>query len=81
MNGTEFNHNCTHCGSHNQKHINRLHAEANKTLILIITAVSVVAIIALWNQGYISKLVLLAPIWFGFSEQSRASKFNKVLID
>ena len=80
FNDTEFSRNCDHCGSHNKRHINRLHAEANKMRILIVFGITVILTVLIWNLGYISKVVLLAPIAYGSIEQGRASKFNKVLI-
>lgn len=78
---TEINERCKHCGNHTKRHINRLFATPNKLMIIGSISLSILVAIVFWNLGFITKLVFMIPIWIGFDEQKKASKFNKVMIE
>jgi hypothetical protein len=76
----EFNERCIHCGHFTKKHINRLYAEGNYTLVLIGLGAAIIATVLFWNLGYISGLTFGIPIWFWFEMKKKASDFNKTMV-
>lgn len=77
---SEFNERCKHCGNHTKKHINRLYAEGDFTLVLIGLGIAIIATAFLWKFGIISTLTFGIPIWFWFEMKRKASDFNKTLV-
>jgi hypothetical protein len=76
----EFNERCIHCGHFTKKHINRLYAEGDYTLVLIGAVVALVATILLWRFGLISTLTFTIPFWFWIEMKKKASTFNKTMV-
>lgn len=77
----EINERCKFCGSHTKKHLNRLHAEINKPLILIIAFLTLIfTVLLLFSNGYIFLVLFSIPIFMFFDQQKKASNFNKTLI-
>lgn len=76
----ELNERCNHCGNFTKRHINRLHAEPNKYIILGGVGTAVIATILLWDIGFISTLTFSIPIFIGASERKRTSAFNRTMV-
>lgn len=72
---------CKFCSATTTKHINRLHAEINKSMILIaFTITLLLAIILLFGYGFIVFVIFAIPTFVAFNQQKRASDFNKTMI-
>lgn len=78
--GNEINERCKYCGIFEKKHINRLHAEPNKFLIISVFIIAIILSIAFWNMGIIAKLTIMLPFWVSFNEQKKASDYNKIMV-
>ena len=78
--GEEINERCKYCGNHTKRHINRLRAEPNNTIIIggVILAGIITAL--LWDFGFISTLSASIPVAIWANENKKAGTFNKVLI-
>tara|TARA_R110002049_G_scaffold148688_1_gene311596 strand:- start:1232 stop:1564 length:333 start_codon:yes stop_codon:yes gene_type:complete len=76
----EFNERCKHCGNFTKKHINRLYAVDDYTLLLVGFVVAAIATILLWDLGFISSLTLGIPIWFFSEMKKKSSTFNKTMV-
>ena len=72
---------CKFCNATNKKHINRLHAEINKPIILIaFTITLLIALVLLFGYGSIVFLIFVIPAFVAFDQQKRASNFNKTMV-
>lgn len=77
----EIHETCKFCSSTNKKHINRLHAEINKAIILISFSVTLLlAILLLFGYGYISFAIFVIPVFSAFDQHKKASNFNRTMI-
>jgi len=73
----EINERCKHCGNHTKKHINRLHAESNYTIIIGGVILAIIATILLWDFGFVSTLSGTLPILIWIDQNKKASSFNR----
>ena len=78
--GLEINERCKHCGNHTKRHINRLRAEPNYTIIIGGIFLAGIFTLLLWDFGFISTLTGTIPIAIWANENKKASTFNKMLI-
>ncbi|MCC1484196.1 hypothetical protein [Winogradskyella immobilis] len=76
----EFNERCKYCGNFTKKHINRLYADDDYTLVLIGIAIAIIGTCFLWDLGYISTLTGTIPIWFWTEMKKKSSTFNQSLV-
>ena len=76
----EINERCKHCGNHTKRHINRLHAEPNKLILIGGALTAVLITVLLWDLGLVSTLTAAIPIAIGFSEKARTSGFNRTMV-
>ena len=76
----EFNERCKYCGNFTKKHINRLYADDDYTLVLIAIAIAIIGTYFLWDLGYISTLTGTIPIWFWSEMKKKSSTFNRSLV-
>ncbi|MFK7834500.1 MAG: hypothetical protein AB8B52_14605 [Winogradskyella sp.] len=67
----EFHERCKHCGHHTKKHINRLYADNDYTLVFVGLGIAAVATGLFWNLGFISGLTFGIPIWFWFEMKKK----------
>ena len=85
--GDEINERCNYCGTITKRKINRVHAKANKLIIVVGTIAGMV--ITLLLAFVIPKIVLFfaassvfsLPYLAWRSEEKKASRFNSVLIN
>lgn len=73
----EINERCKECGHHTKKHINRLHAEPNYSIIIGGVIVAVVLTILLWDLGYVSALTGVIPFALWADQSKKTSGFNR----
>ena len=79
--GSEFNERCKHCGSFTKKHINRLHAEPNNTIILISVVISaILTYFALSIFGLIGTFTAIIPIAVWMQQKKNTSAFNRTMV-
>ena len=78
--GEEINERCKHCGSFTKRHINRLHADANYTIIIGGILLAALVTLIFWDLGYVSTLSATIPIAIWAYENKKVSEFNKHLI-
>lgn len=78
--GDEINNRCTHCGTIEKKHINRLFAEPSKFIGLFVLILAIVLTGIIFIFGFIATLTITIPIWIYFDAHKKASQFNKVMI-
>ncbi|MCG2419112.1 hypothetical protein K8089_08755 [Aequorivita sp. F47161] len=78
--GDEINNRCSHCGTFEKKHINRLIAEPSKFIGLFCFGLAILLSGAVFILGFIATLTFTIPIYIYFNAQKRASDFNKVMI-
>ncbi|MDH7912544.1 hypothetical protein [Winogradskyella sp. SYSU M77433] len=76
----EFHERCKHCGNFTKKHINRLYAEDNYSLVLIGFVAAAIATILLWDLGFISSITFSVPIWFWIEMKKKSSSFNRTMV-
>ncbi|MDO5980290.1 hypothetical protein [Flavivirga spongiicola] len=76
----EINERCKHCGNHTKRHINRLHAEPNKLILIGGILIAILVTIMLWDLGLVSTLTATIPIAIGFSDKARTSGFNRTMV-
>ena len=76
----EINERCKYCGNFTKRHINRLHAEPNKLILIGGFLLAIIVTIAFWNLGFVSTLSFSIPIAVAFDQNSRTSMFNKTMI-
>ncbi|MBU2929846.1 hypothetical protein [Winogradskyella psychrotolerans] len=76
----EFNERCKHCGHFTKKHINRLYADDNYTLVIVGFALSAIATFFLWDFGWISTLTGTIPLYFWTEMKKKSSAFNKTMV-
>jgi hypothetical protein len=77
---SEFNESCKHCGNFTKKHINRLYADDDYTLVIFGFIAAIIATILLWDFGYISTLTFTIPIWFWTIMKKKSSTFNRTMV-
>lgn len=77
---SEFNERCKHCGNFTKKHINRLYADDDYTLVIFGFIAAIIATILLWDFGYISTLTFTIPIWFWTIMKKKSSTFNRTMV-
>jgi hypothetical protein len=78
--GDEINNRCTHCGTLEKKHINRLFAAPSKFIGLFTFGLAVLLTGTIFFFGFIAVLTVTIPIWIYFDAHKKASDFNKVMI-
>lgn len=76
----EFNERCKHCGHFTKKHLNRLYADDDYTLVIIGFVLSAIATIFLWDLGWISTLTGAIPLYFWTEMKKKSSAFNKTMV-
>ncbi|RNC87237.1 MAG: hypothetical protein ED556_07400 [Winogradskyella sp.] len=76
----EINERCKHCGNFTKKHINRLYADDDYTMVLFGFAAAVVVTYFLWDYGYISTLSGAIPLWFWSEMKKKSSAFNRTMV-
>lgn len=79
--GTEFNVNCSECGSIEKKHVNDVRAEEGKQIVFIGVVLGVIVTIVLWRLfGAIGAVSMVIPILF-WKQQINATKiFNSYMV-
>ncbi|WP_179007951.1 hypothetical protein [Winogradskyella forsetii] len=80
MGKNEFNERCNHCGHFTKKHINRLYAEDDYTLVFVGIGMAIIATALLWNLGLLSTLTFGIPIWFWMEMKKKSSAFNRTMV-
>lgn len=80
MGKNEFNERCKHCSHITQKHINRLHADDDYTLVFVGIGIAIIATAFLWNLGLLSTLTFVIPFWFWVEMKKKSSAFNKTMV-
>ena len=80
--GTDhINESCNFCNHENKKHLNRLHADINKGLIVIAFSIALIMSMFLcFNYGYIIFILFAIPSFVFFDQQKKASNFNRTVI-
>ncbi|MCH2489102.1 MAG: hypothetical protein MK211_03020 [Flavobacteriales bacterium] len=76
----EINRRCDYCGNIEKRHINRLTAQPNKTLMILSVVLVILLTTTIFMFGFIAALTFTFPIWLFFDAQKRASLFNKTMI-
>jgi hypothetical protein len=76
----EFNERCKHCGNHTKKHINRLYADDDYTMVLVGFALSAIATFFLWDFGWVSTLTGTIPLYFWTEMKKKSSTFNGSMV-
>jgi len=78
--GNEVKRNGFFCGTYAVTHINRLHLEIGKWVMVMTLITCVILSALLFIVGWISTVTFTIPIWFYFDQQKRANLFNKTMI-
>ncbi|AFL82275.1 hypothetical protein Aeqsu_2825 [Aequorivita sublithincola DSM 14238] len=78
--GDEINNRCSHCGTLEKKHINRLFAQPSIFIGLFSLALGMLLTGTIFMFGFIAILSITIPIWIYFDSFKKASNFNKVMI-
>ena len=76
----EINEQCNYCGKHTKRHINRLHAEPNKLILIGGVLLAGLVTIIFWGFGFISTLSFSIPIIIGFDQKAKTSQFNRTMV-
>lgn len=71
--GDEINNRCSHCGTLEKKHINRLVAETSTYIGLIVLILAVLLTGTIFIFGFIASLSITIPVWIYFDSQKKAS--------
>ncbi len=76
----EINERCKHCGNHTKRHINRLHAEPNKFILIGGALIAIIGTILLWDFGFVSTLSGAVPIGIWMDQNKKTSLFNRSMV-
>lgn len=79
--GNHINERCKKCGTIVKRRINRVHARANKSYVLLSFGLCIFLTLLLWELGWVATLTFTIPIMIWRSADIQASKFNKVMVD
>jgi DNA-directed RNA polymerase subunit RPC12/RpoP len=78
--GDEISRHCTHCGTFEKKHINRLFASPSKFMGFFCLGLAIVLTATIFMFGFIATLTFTIPIWIYFDAYKKASDFNKIMV-